>query len=600
MMNRRITTILISLLIIAMVSLPVMAATYTPAQVLSTIQPYMKSAYAINPTSPMKQSQDMLGQVYIYKLPTNPVVYVFTSSGAIDCDGQATIHCTGTTDPLYQGQTSFTQSDGKPLNAELLPWYVLPETPNPIFDYANRDIHSGEAGVVLYNGKMEYGVFGDERGRDSDNSAGLAIGEVSYAMASALSINPDPKNGGIEKGVTYIVFTTTSNVVVPIESHSGAHTKGQSALDKMMIQLTPSSTQLTPSPNLVANPGFENGSTTPTSWYLVRMNSNTPTWSTMHHNGNKSIRIYVLGSISKISGEVVSYHIPSASGRTYNLSAWGKATGASGTNGPAVRLAEYNINHNWLRQNAMYFSKGTYSWTKKQKTFTTGANTAYIAVYANIYDGYGTFWIDDVSLTVAATTSTPTSTPTPTPLGDTIRVYRTATGTIEVLNIETQYLPYVIAAENDIAPYQSMKAQAIASRTFAYYKKAHPGDKSFDVYDDTRDQVYNPNLVLTTNIRNSVSETNGIVLKWGGVIICAFYISGSGSYAQYVTYNEGKTGDAITQSTLGWVANPPSLNPYNRGAMGQIQANALALNNGYTWSQILKYFYGADIIIETR
>ncbi|VVB54341.1 Uncharacterised protein [uncultured archaeon] len=91
-----------------------------------------------------------------------------------------------------------------------------------------------------------------------------------------------------------------------------------------------------------------------------------------------------------------------------------------------------------------------------------------------------------------------------------------------------------------------------------------------------------------------------MVIKWDGIIICAFYVSGDGSYAQYVTYNEGKTGDAITQSALGWVTNPPSLNPYNRGAMGQIQANALASNNGYTWLQILKYFYGADIIIETR
>ena len=372
------------------------------------------------------------------------------------------------------------------------------------------------------------------------------------------------------------------------------------SLPVMAAAYTPA--QVTPSPNLAANPGFESGRSTPTSWYLVTMNSNTPTWSKTHHYGKKSIRIYVPGSISKISGEVVSYHIPSASGRTYNLSAWGKATGASGINGPAVRLAEYDINHNWLRQNAMYFSKGTYSWIKKQKTFTTGANTAYVAVYANIYDGYGTFWIDDVSLTAADATPSPTPSPSPspTPFGDTIRVYRTTTGTIDVLNIETQYLPYVVAAENDIAPFESMKAQAIASRTFAYYKKAHPSGTNFDIYDDTRDQVYNPNLVLTTNIRNSASETNGIVLKWGGVIICAFYVSGDGSYAQYVTYNEGKTGDAVTQSTLGWVTNPPSLNPYNRGAMGQIQANALASNNGYTWSQILKYFYGSDIIIEIR
>ena len=195
-----------------------------------------------------------------------------------------------------------------------------------------------------------------------------------------------------------------------------------------------------------------------------------------------------------------------------------------------------------------------------------------------------------------APTSIPTTPPITTPTGDTIRVYRSATGQIEVLNIETEYLPYVIAAENDIAPFESMKAQAVASRTYAYYRKEHPSGANFDIYDDSRDQNYKPWLVLTDNLINSVSQTNGIVLKWGGVIICSFYISGDDSYAPYVTYNEGKSGEDITQSSIGWVTNPPSLNPYNRGAMGQIQANELA-NNGYTWQNILKYFYGNDIII---
>ncbi len=199
----------------------------------------------------------------------------------------------------------------------------------------------------------------------------------------------------------------------------------------------------------------------------------------------------------------------------------------------------------------------------------------------------------------AKLTSTPTSTPTTTLTGDTIRVYRSATGQIDVLNIETEYLPYVIAAENDIAPPQSMKAQAVASRTYAYYKKEHPSGTNFDIYDDSRDQIYNPGLVLTDNIINSVSQTNGIVLRWGGVIICSFYVSGAGDTAGYVTYNEGKSGNDITQSAIGWVTEPPSLNPYNRGAMGQIQANALA-DDGYTWRQILKYFYGDDIIIESK
>lgn len=202
---------------------------------------------------------------------------------------------------------------------------------------------------------------------------------------------------------------------------------------------------------------------------------------------------------------------------------------------------------------------------------------------------------------------TPTPTPTPipitapitTPTGDTIRVFRSATGQIDILNIETEYLPYVVAAENDIAPFESMKAQAVASRTYAYYKKEHPSGVNFDIYDDSRDQNYKPWLVLTDNLINSVSQTNGIVLKWGGVIICGFYISGDGSYAQYVTYNEGKSGDGITQSSIGWITNPPSLNPYNRGAIGQLQANVLA-NNGYTWQNILKYFYGNDIILRSK
>ena len=197
--------------------------------------------------------------------------------------------------------------------------------------------------------------------------------------------------------------------------------------------------------------------------------------------------------------------------------------------------------------------------------------------------------------------STLTSTPTPTsiPSGDTIRVYRSAIGQIDVLNIETEYLPYVVAAENDIAPFESMKAQAVASRTFAYYKKEHPSGTDFDVYDDSRDQNYKPWLVLTDNLKNSVSQTNGIVIKWGGVIICSFYVSGAGDFARYVTYNEGKSKEDISQSSIGWVTNPPSFNPYNRGAMGQIQANALA-NNGYTWKNILKYFYGNDITIGSK
>ncbi|MCE8426190.1 MAG: glycoside hydrolase family 75 protein [Candidatus Methanoperedens sp.] len=211
------------------------AAMYTPQQVMNTVSKYMTPQYAINPTNPMRNEQTNTLNIYIYRLPTNPVTYVFTSAAAIDCDGQGSSLCKS--DPTNNGQTSFTQSNGKPLAPATLPWYVIPETPNPIFDYAKLGIQGGQAGLVLYNGNMEYGVFGDERGRDAGNSAGKDIGEVSYAMAVSLGIPPDPDTGGVDNGVTYIIFTTEANVVTPIESHIIADTKGESALTMMMSQL---------------------------------------------------------------------------------------------------------------------------------------------------------------------------------------------------------------------------------------------------------------------------------------------------------------------------------------------------------------------------
>jgi peptidoglycan hydrolase-like amidase len=83
---------------------------------------------------------------------------------------------------------------------------------------------------------------------------------------------------------------------------------------------------------------------------------------------------------------------------------------------------------------------------------------------------------------VLTPTPVPTPIPTTTPASDTIRVYRSATGQIDVLNIETEYLAYVVAAENDIAPFESMKAQAVASRTYAYYKKEPYRHDSLGLY----------------------------------------------------------------------------------------------------------------------
>jgi Fungal chitosanase of glycosyl hydrolase group 75 len=145
--------------------------------------------------------------------------FFWNSDMDVDCDGQSTTQCSINTDPDFQNQTSFTQSDGQPLNAALLPYIVVP-LPSARFDYMASNIQPGALAIVLYAGKMNYGVFGDE---GPDN----IIGEASYAMASSLGIDPNPKTGGVDSGVTFIVFTGNQAVPSPIEDHQAAITLGQ-------------------------------------------------------------------------------------------------------------------------------------------------------------------------------------------------------------------------------------------------------------------------------------------------------------------------------------------------------------------------------------
>ena len=213
------------------------------SQILAAIQPYLTEENKINPGRPMQTSY-VAGQIYIYQLRTNPSVIVYTTSAAVDCDGQPASQCA--TDPTNQSDTSCQQSNGMPLDPVGLPWYVIPETPNPYFNYPDYDISCGQVGLVIYGNNMQYGVFGDERGRDVGNSQGQMIGEVSYAMADSLGINPDPDVGGIESGVTYIIFTGGSNVADLIEDPGVSVSIGTDALNTMLSQLGGSGTTQPP------------------------------------------------------------------------------------------------------------------------------------------------------------------------------------------------------------------------------------------------------------------------------------------------------------------------------------------------------------------
>ncbi|KUO19943.1 hypothetical protein AQJ91_17140 [Streptomyces dysideae] len=134
----------------------------------------------------------------------------------IDCDGQRTAKCNENTDPWYQDDTAFHQSDGKPLRSDTLPYVVVPSV-SGTWDYTAAGIRGGGVVAVVHNNQVQYAVVGD-------TGPAKIIGEASYATAEALGIDPDPATGGAESGVTYILFRNSR--ASPIESHDAAVSLG--------------------------------------------------------------------------------------------------------------------------------------------------------------------------------------------------------------------------------------------------------------------------------------------------------------------------------------------------------------------------------------
>ncbi len=196
-----------------------------------------------------------------------------------------------------------------------------------------------------------------------------------------------------------------------------------------------------------------------------------------------------------------------------------------------------------------------------------------------------------------------------------------STGTVlfNDIDIETDYLPNVVQAENGAASFEALKAQAVAARTFLYYKLESQGY----IRNGQADQVYeanasSPNAPSAAHVA-AAAVTEREILRFDNVTIAGFYVAGlrpattgaapfgvaepaidsaghSGT-EQYVTYNRNLTRDAIDQTSLGFQTTPPSNFPRNRGGMSQNGADFLS-DNAWDYLDILRYYYGADIRLE--
>ena len=150
----------------------------------------------------------------------------------------------------------------------------------------------------------------------------------------------------------------------------------------------------------------------------------------------------------------------------------------------------------------------------------------------------------------------------------TIKVYRTSTGKIQNIKFKT-YCKVVTTCEVGYSNWnkEALRACAMSIKNYGIVRvKRHKySGLGYDVKDNTSDQVYNPNKSRVKKCDSAVD-----------------YI-----WNYYLVDSKSKVfpGFHVANSKINSYASK------HKGILSQEKAQSLASKNGYTWKQILKYFY---------
>ena len=105
---------------------------------------------------------------------------------------------------------------------------------------------------------------------------------------------------------------------------------------------------------------------------------------------------------------------------------------------------------------------------------------------------------------------------------------------VNVVDVE-EYLRGVVPYEIgklDSSRFSALESQAIAARTYAYKHFGSRESMGFDVYADTKDQVYMGLRSATPLTDSAVKSTAGIVMTYNGEFIIAYYHSTCGGMSE--------------------------------------------------------------------
>src|SRR3954454_3039342 len=211
-------------------------ASFTPAQRLAGGQADMTTANKGHP-KPHINTMTRAQNVNVYQVASG--VYAYSSGMAIDTDGSDS-----DPDPDHQGQTTWTDSSGKYLGAHHVPFYVLGDdcwdrkSPCPHFFYEEHNMTGRQFALMFYNGNVIGAIFGDTQTANSQTTSdndSRELGEASVKAAQLLGIPSSGTTGGVDNGVTVVMFSGSSWVVNGTNSNLNTNTQAlvQKALDSL-------------------------------------------------------------------------------------------------------------------------------------------------------------------------------------------------------------------------------------------------------------------------------------------------------------------------------------------------------------------------------
>jgi stage II sporulation protein D len=176
-------------------------------------------------------------------------------------------------------------------------------------------------------------------------------------------------------------------------------------------------------------------------------------------------------------------------------------------------------------------------------------------------------------------------------------------GKVRKVALET-YVRGVVSAEVSSSwPLAALEAQAVASRTYAL--TAHAGGSKFDVYADTRSQVYRGVAAQTPQTDAAVADTAGQIVTYAGKPAITYFFASSGGRTENIenafpgsepqpwlrgVVDQYEKGDEHTWKTaLGFAAAAAKLHGLVRGSFKGIEV----LKRGFSPRILTAYVLGS-------